>query len=155
MPSGGKKKMKKKDKLQLLHGIQAQQAKQAQQQQQEEPRGAAAGPALGGAGPTPAALRREGGGAGGAAAAPPLPASGAGSDEDGDIFADAGTDYVVERKKDKGGEGGAAPGAGRYFDQREDMLDLPPLPTGAPAAGKRLELAANACSELGGAVELC
>lgn len=116
--AGGKKKLKKKEKMQLLHGIQP--ARQAVGVDAANGAAAAPGPASLAA----AAGRREGGGG----LAAPAPARAA--EEEDDIFADAGTDYVVERRK--GGEaGGAAPAAGeRYFDRPEDMSDLPPLPPG-------------------------
>lgn len=123
--AGGKKKIKKKDKLQLLQGMQAGLGARA----------AANGSSAAHTGPTPASLRKVAGAGAvreGAAAQPPLPV-GAGEDED--IFADAGTDYVVERRQGQRAQGSSAavpppPSGSRYFSQLEDAADLPPLPAG-------------------------
>lgn len=126
--AGGKKKIKKKDKLQLLQGMQAGLGARA----------AANGSSAAHTGPTPASLRKVAGAGAvreGAAAQPPLPV-GAGEDED--IFADAGTDYVVERRQGQRAQGSSAavpppPSGSRYFSQLEDAADLPPLPAEGPA----------------------
>lgn len=49
------------------------------------------------------------------------------ADEDEDIFGDAGKDYQADLPKSR--NGAAAPSAqGQYFDEKDDMADLPALP---------------------------
>lgn len=124
--AGGKKKIKKKDKLQLLQGIHADGDKPAKPE---------LGSTNGITARSPAGMAGTAGAAagGGSTAGAALPSGAAsGDDDDGDIFADAGTDYVVQRRKDKERAAAAAAvvagGAGSYFDRREDESDLPPLP---------------------------
>ena len=56
------------------------------------------------------------------------------ADEDEDIFGDAGKDYQAELPKSR--NGAAAPSTqGHYFDEKDDMADLPALPkAGTPHA---------------------
>ena len=57
------------------------------------------------------------------------------ADEDEDIFGDAGKDYRAELPKSRDG-GAAASTRGQYFAEKDDMADLPALPT----AGLHLDL---------------
>jgi IK cytokine len=66
--------------------------------------------------------------------AEPAAAANKPADEDEDIFGDAGKDYQPELPKVRDGKEPVARGS--YFDQKDDMKDLPALPKqGVGASG--------------------